>query len=156
VTDYFSEKIERTCAFYEAQSRKIDAKYLAEVEKLASRFDWVLADFIRSTVRPTRIRSAVESVRCSLQAGDIVAADQKLERLRTDLNYVEGHLRRRYFQTGITLSEAGRKAAARRSRSHEDRDVEMALEYCRRAEKGNQPLSYGAQNGGRKPMEVET
>jgi excisionase family DNA binding protein len=77
VTDYFSEKIERTCAFYEAQSRKIDAKYLAEVEKLASRFDWVLADFIRSTVRPTRIRSAVESVRCSLQAGDIVAADQK-------------------------------------------------------------------------------
>jgi hypothetical protein len=48
VTDYFSEKIERTCAFYEAQSRKIDAKYLAEVEKLASRFDWVLADFIRS------------------------------------------------------------------------------------------------------------
>jgi hypothetical protein len=65
-----------------------------------------------------------------------VAADQKLERLRTDLNYVEGHLRRRYFQTGITLSEAGRKGAARRSRSHEDRDVEMALEYCRRQKKG--------------------
>jgi hypothetical protein len=62
-------------------------------------------------MKPTSILSAVESVRDLLKAGDIVEADQELERLQTNLQFVEAHLQHPRFMAGVKTSRGGIKGA---------------------------------------------
>jgi hypothetical protein len=110
--DYFREKIERRVAFYEAQSRQIDDKYLAEVKKLAARTrDPVLAEHFRETMKPGRIAAALDHIRALLREGEIIEADQCLEMLQTNLEFVESHLRHPYFRAGAGTKLGGKKGA---------------------------------------------
>jgi hypothetical protein len=120
-------------SFYETQAHRIDGRYLAQVEKLATRTqDPMLAEFFRDTVRPGSIASAIVTIRFRLRAGQIVEADMALDRLGRNLDFVEQHLTEPIFQKGLkfsgehgprrdaitrlideALNELGRKASAK-------------------------------------------
>jgi hypothetical protein len=128
-----ADKIERRVSLYETQAQKIDGRYLAQVDRLATRTkDPVLAQFFRDTVRPGSIASAVDTIRFRLRAREIVEADMALDRLGRNLEFVEQHLAQPIFRMGAkfygergtrhdaitrlideALNELGRKASAR-------------------------------------------
>jgi len=138
VTQHLIDKIERRLSFLEAQAQKIDGRYLAQVEKLATRTkDPVLAQFFRDTVRPGSIASAIDTIRFRLRAHEIVNADMALDRLGRNLEFVEQHLAQPIFRMGSkfygdrgprrdaltrlideTLNELGRGTSARAVLNH--------------------------------------
>jgi hypothetical protein len=116
MSDYFREKIVRRINYYEYKAKLVRDDYLAEVEELAQRTrDGDLAEYYRSTLKPGKILSKIEYARALLQVGDIEGADQRLEELKTNVEFVESHLRQRYFTAGWRhikhVSEAGKKRA---------------------------------------------
>lgn len=135
VSQYLTDKIERRVSFYETQAQKIDGRYLAQVEKLATRTkakDPVLAEFFRDTVRTGSIASALATIRFRLRAGQVVEADMALDRLGRNLEFIDQHLAQPIFRMGAkfygergprrdaitrlideALNELGRKASAR-------------------------------------------
>jgi hypothetical protein len=105
VSQYLTDKIERGVSFYETQAQRIDGRYLAQVEKLATRTqDPMLAEFFRDTVRPGSIASAIGTIRFRLRAGQIVEADMALDRLGRNLDFVEQHLTGPIFRKGLKFS----------------------------------------------------
>jgi hypothetical protein len=102
LASYVADKIEMRLSFYETQLQRVDAKYLAQVEKLARRTsDAALANTFRYAVDPRWIRSAIDSIRMELEAGQILEADAALERLKNRLEFVEAHLKRPIFRMGL-------------------------------------------------------
>jgi hypothetical protein len=115
LAQYFREKIERQAQFYETHAARIDARYTAQVEKLATRTrDKALAQFFRKTMEPHRVMAAIAHIRALLQSGEIIVADRELERLQTNVQFVDAHLRHRYFKAGAKVSLGGRKSAEAR------------------------------------------
>jgi hypothetical protein len=118
--EYFREKIERELQFYERGADLIDAKYVAEVEKLAKRTpDKQLAQFFLETVNPDRIKAEIAHIRAILQhsrvvEAQIVEADRELELLKSNIHAVEERLRRRFFIAGLKRSVGGQKGSATR------------------------------------------
>jgi hypothetical protein len=109
MSDYFRDKIARGLDFIEGQARKVDDAYLTEVERLAAKTeDHVLADFIRTTVKPNRVLSEVRRIR-NLLTRDVVAADQALDGLMWKFEFIEGRIRQPYFVAGIASSFGARK-----------------------------------------------
>jgi hypothetical protein len=127
VVQYFREKIERELQFYETRAELIDAKYVAEVERLAKRTpDPAVASFFRTTMGRDRIKAEVAHIRAILQhsrivEAQIVEADRELERLKGNIHAVEERLRRRFFIAGIKVSSGGNKSAANKWGSPEVR-----------------------------------
>jgi len=108
LTEYFTDKIERRLSFYEERSRLIDARYAAQIERRVRRLkaDDVLANFFRNTVNPRRIEAEIDDIRTLLQAGSVIDADRSLERLQTNLEFVENHLRHPIFTLGLKQTAA--------------------------------------------------
>jgi hypothetical protein len=135
VSQYLTDEVERGVSFYETQAQKIDGRYLAQVEKLATRTkakDSVLAQFFRDTVQPGSIASAKGTIRFRLRTGRIVEAHMGLKRLGRNLEFIDQHLAQPIFRMGAkfygergprrdaitrlideALNELGRKASAK-------------------------------------------
>jgi len=108
VTQHLIDEIERRVSFYEAQAQeKIYGRYLAQVEKLATRTkgkDPALADFFRNTVQPGSILSATSTIRFYLRIGQIVDAKMALDLLGKRLQFVEQYLTQPFFRKGLQFS----------------------------------------------------
>ena len=114
VEEYLVDKIERRIRFYESCLKKIDAAYLAEVARVASRFkDDTWARFFPETVQPNYIAGQLNHIRFLITQDKIVEADRTLERFRNRVELVEQHLVHRYLTAGIGTSRGGKKGCSR-------------------------------------------
>jgi hypothetical protein len=145
VVAYFRDKIKRDANFYKARALEIDGQYLAQVEKLAKRtrdeapkddrhddttekklkraerdHAATLAEFFCYTMSRGRIVSVVDNILSLLRTGRVVEADEALEDLKKDIDFVETRLKHPFFRTGFkqrkTLDETRNKANAKRKK----------------------------------------
>jgi hypothetical protein len=139
--NYLREKIEFRVAHYEVRLQKIDSKYAAEVVKLAKRTkDPALAHLFQQIAHPPRIAEDLQRIRKAVVADRLVEADCFLEHMRSQFDFLEWHLRRRYMTAGLQVVSGGEKAAEVRYRgfntADRDRQVREIWEWERERGQG--------------------
>jgi hypothetical protein len=120
LVEYLQGKIERRLQFYEMGAKRIDAPYLAEVERLARQTEKRdphggddYARFYRERMTQGYILWAIDRIRFLLRLGKVDEADRRAEQLHNEIQFVDGLLRRRYFAAGAAAIEGGRAGAER-------------------------------------------
>jgi hypothetical protein len=115
ITDYLRDKIEFRVAHYETQLQKVDGEYATEVAKLAKRTkDPALAYRLQQIAEPTRIAADLQRIRKAVAADRLIEADGFLEQIRSNFEFLDWHLRRRYMTAGFSVVRGGEKAAKAR------------------------------------------
>jgi hypothetical protein len=130
-SDHFEEKLNAELRFYEERLGKIDTSYTDLIEELAKRTqDQALAQTFR--LIPSLLNRILADARSELQRGDVVAADQELERAKKWISFLQAHLQKRYVKTGHSQLKGASEAGKKRAEKSAVRNRAMAEEFKRR------------------------
>ena len=111
IEEYFATKILASCAFYKSRLPRVTAEYRSEVEKIASKFDdRVLAEHFRKSVDPKRIGAEVSRIEALVNLGRIVEADQGIETLQHNLDWIDRRVTIPVFAMGLKQRSTLKKA----------------------------------------------